>query len=273
MKRILFVCMAGAALLLSGCKSSEDAARKSGRKISEERTHFSEMLANCPDYTSFSAKASVTVTTAGGSIKSRATVRILKDRVLQISIQPLLGIEMGRIQITPDSLFAVDKINRRYLAASLTAYKDMLPFDIRLAAIQALFLDRPFLLDKGELTADDYPRFAYSHSKSQWQLSAGNDGVDYQFVTDETCRIVETSMYTTDLPRCRMLWKYAGFNRQNDVWFPASVNIQFEAPGKSVQVDLSYSTPSWNTLQSLDFSVPAQYRKMEMSDLVKMLFE
>lgn len=272
MKRILFLCMAGIALLLTGCKSSGDASRKSNKKILEERAHFAEMLANCPDYNSFSAKASVTVTSSGGSMKSRATVRILKDRVLQISIQPLLGIEMGRIQITPDSLFAVDKINRRYLAASLESYKDMLPFDIRLAAIQALFLDRPFLLDKGDLTESDYSRFAYTRSKSQWLLSAANEGVDYRFVTDETCRIVETSMYTTDAPRCRMEWTYAGFNRQNDAWFPAEVNVRFEGAGKSVQVDLSYSTPSWNTLQELDFSVPSQYRRMEIPDLVNMLF-
>lgn len=69
---------------------------------------------------------------------------------------------MGRIRITPDSIFAVDKMNRRYIAEPLSSYKDRLPFDIRLASIQALFLNRPFLLGQDDLSMKDFSQFAYT---------------------------------------------------------------------------------------------------------------
>ena len=85
----LFLYIALVALLFTGCKSSEKIS-ESVKNISGEKAHFSTLLNNYPPYASFSAKANIAIATPGGTLSSKATIRIIKDKVLQISIQPLL---------------------------------------------------------------------------------------------------------------------------------------------------------------------------------------
>ena len=42
---------------------------------------------------------------------------------------------------------------------------------------------------------------------------------------------------------------------------------------KTVRLDINYNTQEWNMLQNIDFSIPVQYRKMNVSDLIKALLK
>ena len=63
------------------------------------------------------------------------------------------------------------------------------------------------------------------------------------------------------------------FNKQNDSWFPSRISVQMQGMSKTVRLDISYNTQEWNMLQNLDFSIPVQYRKMNVSDLIKALLK
>jgi len=71
----------------------------------------------------------------------------------------------------------------------------------------------------------------------------------------------------------KMLWKYSMFNRQNDSWFPSRISVLMQGMSKTVRLDINYNTQEWNMLQNLDFSIPVQYRKMNVSDLIKALLK
>ena len=63
------------------------------------------------------------------------------------------------------------------------------------------------------------------------------------------------------------------FNRQNDGWFPSRISVQMQGMSKTVRLDINYNTQEWNMLQNIDFSIPVQYRKMNVSDLIKALLK
>lgn len=44
------------------------------------------------------------------------SIRVWRNEMVVVSVQPMLGIEMVRIEATPDSICVFDKMNRRYLA-------------------------------------------------------------------------------------------------------------------------------------------------------------
>ena len=111
----------------------------SGEQSESEKRVFSDCLKNSPDYTSYSAKTSFVITTSAGNLKSKATVRIIKDKILQISVQPFLGIEMFRVRLTNDSVWILDKMGKRYVAESIAAYKSKLPVDLSLSTISIVF--------------------------------------------------------------------------------------------------------------------------------------
>ena len=44
------------------------------------------------------------------------SIRVWRNEMVAISVQPMLGIEMVRVEATPDSIWVFDKMNRSYIA-------------------------------------------------------------------------------------------------------------------------------------------------------------
>ena len=129
MRRFIWAVSIAFGVLFVGCKTSHigEKMKISGEQSESEKRVFSDCLKNSPDYTSYSVKTSFVITTSAGNLKSKATVRIIKDKILQISVQPFLGIEMFRVRLTNDSVWILDKMGKRYVAESIAAYKSKLP--------------------------------------------------------------------------------------------------------------------------------------------------
>ena len=173
MRRFVWAVITALGIMFVGCKTSHigEKTKISGEQSESEKRVFADCLKNSPDYTSYSAKTSLVITTSAGNLKSKATIRIIKDKILQISVQPFLGIEMFRVRLTNDSIWILDKMGKRYVAESLAAYRSKLPVDLSLSTIQALFLGRPFLFGKSHLDISDYRNFSWIREKSDWSFS------------------------------------------------------------------------------------------------------
>ena len=52
------------------------------------------------------------------------SIRVWRNEMVVVSVQPMLGIEMVRIEATPDSICVFDKMNRRYLAINYKTIQD-----------------------------------------------------------------------------------------------------------------------------------------------------
>lgn len=79
-------------------------------------------------YDTLSQKASTTLQFNQHSYTMSSTIQLWKDELIIISLQPLLGIEMVRIEATQDSVLIVDKMNRRYTTLAYNLFsKDVHP--------------------------------------------------------------------------------------------------------------------------------------------------
>ena len=65
-------------------------------------------------YDSMSQKAHMTLRLDQREYTVNSGVQVWRNELIIISLQPVLGIEMFRIEATQDSLLAIDKMNRRY---------------------------------------------------------------------------------------------------------------------------------------------------------------
>ena len=87
---------------------------------------------------------------AGSSFSSAIQVRMVRDQAIYISLRPMLGIEVGRLLITADSLYAVDKVHKRYIAEKVSMLTSGIP--VTVSEVQDMFLGRPFIIGKGTLS-------------------------------------------------------------------------------------------------------------------------
>lgn len=65
------------------------------------------------DYEWLSAKCKIKLINKEGTSSFTATIRSRKDSIIWISISPLLGIEVGRLLLTTDSVYVLDRINNQ----------------------------------------------------------------------------------------------------------------------------------------------------------------
>jgi hypothetical protein len=66
-------------------------------------------------------KANATVQLDQHQYSMGCTVQLWRNELIILSVQPMLGIEMLRVEATPDSVVIFDKMNRRY---TTLAYSD-----------------------------------------------------------------------------------------------------------------------------------------------------
>ena len=59
--------------------------------------------------------ARATLTIDEEIISANCTMQVVRDSMLVISVMPMLGIEVYRIEATPDELIAINKLNHQYL--------------------------------------------------------------------------------------------------------------------------------------------------------------
>ncbi|HAR37476.1 MAG TPA: hypothetical protein DCS09_02225, partial [Porphyromonadaceae bacterium] len=114
-KQILFICLLSG-LIFTACKSRQQMVFSTS-PVEEKANNqlFSDIITSEFQYSTFSAKLNMNLTNGTKSLSSKANIRIVKNSALQISIQPLFGVEMFRFYINPDTVMVVDRMNKRYV--------------------------------------------------------------------------------------------------------------------------------------------------------------
>lgn len=106
----IFLLCALSMLLLSSCGAKKKAA-ESVQTIKEEP-------AQPTWHTCLIQGARATVTTDEDKISASITMQTVRDSMIVISIMPMLGIEMARLEATPTGMIAIDKMHGRYAKAT-----------------------------------------------------------------------------------------------------------------------------------------------------------
>ena len=68
-----------------------------------------------PWHTCLIQGAKATLTIDEQTITANCTMQVVRDSMLVISVMPMLGIEVYRLEATPEELIAIDKLNHQYL--------------------------------------------------------------------------------------------------------------------------------------------------------------
>jgi len=252
---------------LSACKSSKSSIADADMSKMTDSEYFEKMLNNELQYESLLCKMSVDLKM---SINPKGSIKLIKDKVLQISLSvPIIGSELFRMTVTPDSIIAIDRVNQQYVAEDISVFKAK-NADVDFNTLQSLFANRLFIPGKSEVAKADYSQFNMNRKDNQMLLKPkGNKKLNYTFAGNTACKI--TSAYIeTATSDYRMEWKYSDFGSVDGTRFPFKMNIDVTG-NKKMSLVLSFSQIEKDTDINIDYSVPAKYRRVDIDDLLKML--
>ena len=205
---------------------------------------------------------------AGSSFSSAIQVRMVRDQAIYISLRPMLGIEVGRLLITADSLYAVDKVHKRYIAEKVSFLTAGIP--VTVSDVQDIFLGRPCIIGKGTLdeslknlvTAIDSGKDIYVKANEAFK------GYGYAFAFNKSRQINLLSISPEgSLAAPDYVVNYSDVRKTTAGNIAHGLNAVATIENKKVSLSLSYKNIDWNGNVKIDRSLPNGYSRMSARDL------
>ncbi len=255
-----------------GCKQQKQVVYASVTPVENKADDelFADILKNGFQFETFSSKLNLSLSTGTKSLNSKANLRILRDQALQISIQPLFGVEMFRLQVDKDSLILVDRMNKRYVHESIAELKETYPVGFDFYTLQALLTNRIFVAGRPEPEEGDYRNFEYSQSSDLLYYLKGKDivsDIDYSFSIDSKDKIAFSNI-SYSKKRYALQWAYTDFTRiQNgNQFFPTTMHVVAATPNRNLNVGISLADIVVDEPFRLVMSAPSNYNRVSLQE-------
>ena len=226
------------------------------------------VLATLGDWQSLQTGGNIKLS-AGSSFSSAIQVRMVRDEAIYISLRPMLGIEVGKLVITADSLYAVDKIHKRYIAEKVSILTSGIP--VTVSDVQDIFLGRPFIIGKGTLN-ESLKHLVTASTNSPLTLTANESykGHGYSFSFDKNNRITSLDIVPTGSTTAAYQVKYSDVRGTKAGNIAHGVNVAATIEKKKMAFSLSYKDIDWNGKVKIDKDIPGGYSRMSAKDLFSM---
>lgn len=258
-------------LLLSGCKSKKVATVESG-SAKAHNEFFTLMQEQAFQYETLTARLSVDLNLPGSNLSSRVDLKMIKDSAFQLSVQPFLGIEIFRVELTVDSVKILDRMNKRYMADNYSNLKEQTPIEFNFYNLQSLFTNQLFLPGHQKIQPKQYRLFELKQEGSYAEIFVKDAlGLLYAFVADGEEKILSTHI-TDPSDKYALNWDYSDFRLTEGQPFPMRMDVKVLDKGESKGgISLYFSRLQTNVPVNMEFSVPAKYQRITLDQILKSL--
>jgi hypothetical protein len=256
---------------LVGCKTSRQVSTMELKGAKETNVFFDSMQKQAFHYETLSARAHIDIHLQGNELSSRIDIKIVKDSILQLSAQPLPGVEVFRLEFGLDSVRVIDRLNKRYVRESYTGMKGETRIDFNFFNLQALFTNRIFLPGEQDVTPSLYARFRLSQDQSVAEAQVTDTRkLLYTFRADGEEKLLSTRIAAPD-EAYALQWNYSDFKLEGGQAFPMQMDAQVWNKGSQAgSIHLSFSRIQRNIPLNISFSVPNNYKRITFVEIIKM---
>ena len=264
------------ALFIASCSTTKSVKKADFIGKLSEAEYLGNVLSNHSGtrWNALTAKMSLTLDWEDKKTKVGGTLRIKKGEVIQMSIAPLLGIEVARVEISPEGVLVIDRMNKRYVQVSFVELETLAKAKLDFYTLQALFLNELFLPGKKELSPRDASAFVVELvGENVWLDVRKTKRFSYRFMTQVTNALLEGSFIGLKDTPYGISWKYSEFRMLENKAFPADMQVSFIGGKKKVNAAFSLSRVSTNSSWETHTKVSGKYERVLLEDLIKQLLK
>lgn len=273
MKQISYIVLL--VLILTSCSTSRNTLRNTTIGGLSGTEYMEKVIEWAPSRDNLTARARIELNVGSSSPMSvNANMRVRRGEIIRFSVAPILGIEVARIDITPDKIMAVDRMNKRYVELGFAEISSLLNTELDFNILQSLILNEIFIPGKDKLSVADASGFTLSPYADRARLQVkGTKRIGYSFFTSATDgRLEETVIALKDLPyslHCR----YADFTMLGNDVFPQSIEMMSEGTDKKYSLDMKLSRINTDSNWDSKTELSSKYRKMSVQELLKLFIK
>lgn len=264
------------ALFVVSCSTTKNAKKADFIEGLSEKEYWENVLSNCGgvEREALTAKMSLALDVSGKTTRVNGTMRIKKGEVIQLSIAPLLGIEVARAEISPYGVLVIDRMNKRYVRVTFTELQELTNAQLDFHSLQALFLNEIFLPGKKDLTSRDLLAFDIELVGRDVRLDVRKTNrFAYTFLMQGTEALLKESLVGLRDANYALSWKYENFRSLGQKQFPNTMTLSFMGLKKPMNATFSLSRLTANSNWESYTKVSDKYEQVKLEDLIKRLLE
>jgi hypothetical protein len=258
--------------LFAACKSTAGTTGSGAGIMKTEEAFFASVLDHTFRFETFSARLKLEFKSPEKEMSSRAQLKMIRDDRIQLSLQPLLGIEMFRIELTTDSVKILDRMNKRFMTESYDNIELKSTVGFNFNNLQALFANNLFMPGESDLSAGQFRRFRMAKEMHSVSLRVKDKtGMLYTFTAGEDEKLQSTSIHDKS-EKHALRWDYSDFRAIDNQQFPFRMEAELISGDKKQGiVTLTFSPPEIDSPLNTDFNIPAGYKQVPFSQIIKLL--
>ena len=222
------------------------------------------LSANNMNFTSLSANFSGNYKSAENSLPLKGIIRIKEGEFIWISLKPIMGIELGRVLFTSDSIKYIDRMKNEYFMENYSYIKKMFGFDLNYKSIEAILTNRFFVYPPDNTILSYY--LVNNESVKANTLSAigifSDINMNHSIVfSDIKNYIVSNNINLLDKNQ-QISFTYSEFQIINGKNFPKNIFVRIFENNKILTIDFNYKTIVTDKIFSKSFKIPDNYKRI-----------
>lgn len=273
MNKYLYLIIWVIACMLASCSTTRQVNRVETSEQLKATTLITSLASHSSDFTAFTAKMNLTLGKEDkGGTKVSGTFRIKRDESIQLSVSPILGIEVAKLEITPTYFLVIDRIHKEYMRIDYEALSSLFNLPVDYKVLQSLFLNEVFLPGKETVKSSDLKSFRISQSGDTFMADLkAHKMLQCNFMGSMSQQCLSSSYLGLRNTNYALNWEYDNFSPFEYGSFPMQMRLQvlgFESPF-SLKIDFSKLTINSDWESTTEIS--KKYKKVPFSELIKRL--
>ena len=242
-------------IVAAGCKSKKQVVNRDTVTVKPAKNNEAQLAAirsRQVSFNTFSAKAKTRLDIDGDDNDVTLNIRVMRDKKIWVSVAAtILGIEVARALITPDSIQVMNKVQGVYFKKPFTFIHKYSGRQLDYGTLQSLLVGNamPQLLnDSTEFKA----------AAPNTEASGILDGLAYNLLLGPDLRVTRTSLANAAMQQSLQVTNNEFVQTDNRV-LPSAIDIASVVKKQKIQVNLRYNKVEFDRQLDFPFSIPASY--------------
>lgn len=255
-------------IIVSSCSSNKKVA-KPILKAYPASYLIKKIEDNKFDFNDMQAKISIKYkNNKNNNLALKGQIRMQKDSVIWISAYLNVGLEIGRIMITSDSVFFINRANKTYFTENINHFNPIFPFVPSLKFLQSLLIGNDMQIKDGnkynsstennkyKLVITQNEKKSLKQGKKDTHILIKNIWLDP--VIFKICKYNVTEFNDKEK---KLQFEYSDFVKVDDKYLPTSIifNIQSD---NDINIEIKYSDILVSDKLDFPFNISDKFKRI-----------
>ena len=200
-----------------------------------------QAYSNNPNYKHLNLKGIASIIIDDVETKFNINLKMIKDSVMWLSVRErVIGIELLRAKLTPDSLYLLNRLEKSFFIKSTSQFNDISTFYLNFDDFQYILFSN--------FTYPNSP-YTYSIKNEKYQLSSQNESYNF----DNKFRLTEAKITNFEYLINISFMKYNNIDN-----FPRELALSILSKS-NLDANIIYTKVDFNEYPSILFNIPNSY--------------